>query len=1387
MLPANKHLDPIVGVDIHIVLIPTPAGPVPTPLPHPFVGMVMDPMDYIPIVGATVLVNKIPRGNSTTAGMLGTKIHIPLGGPHQMAATIGHDSANFFGSSRVVCEGSYMSASGFMVMSCNDIGLPLTATPGKKMKPKPGLYLPSSATIPIPSGPPVIVGGPYVPDLMAMIMSLVMSYGMGSLMKGAGKGLKKAGASIKKGLTKVNHKVLKKFKCTKGLSKKFCKMGFEPVDLITGRMVYEGEDFRIPGVIPLTWERNWYSDSDYEGMMGHGVHSNYDLALYMEEADQVIVMRLADGRLAYFPYLIAEGDSYFEREEKLTFTCVDRNTYTVKDHNTELTNTFKRFSAELYQLESQSNDDGFSLQFFYNAAGGIEQIIDTAGRRIDFALDSEKRIIAITGVHEGSKRFFVGYSYNKEGDLIGITDALDETTVIEYENHLMVKKTDRNGQAFYWEYEGKQTGARCTKTWGDGGILAGTIEYGKGENLVTNSLGEESIYYFNSDNLCTQVTNPEGGHIFHEYTENMEFYRDIDEEGNTTGYTYDSRGNLTGLHQPDGSETTFLYDELDRLMLSKSPGGSSTVRTYKDGRLHATVDSNGTTTTFTYNKIGLINKIIDDAGNETRLEYDTDHNLTKIILPNEGITSWDYDAWGNCIQTSNSEQHKQQFSYDVLGRVSKVQLADKNLIKLSYNAYDEVIKTIDSKKKQLSFEYTPLGNLKMREENGTKVHFKYSTEEQLLAIVNEHKEYYRFGRNKKGEIINETGFDGLRRDFARDRAGKVLKVQRPANRFTEYEYDINGRITRTEHSDGSWETYSYNKDDQLIEAVNQNSKVQLNRDEGGKVISENQDEHLVESTYDGFGNRIHIKSSLGADIQFERNALGFVNQVKATVNTDDEDQTWTARMRYNSIGMEVERSLPGGITNHMEYDFAGRPIQHKVNRANRALRHRSYIWNANDQLRKMVNELSSGTVSYTHDAFGNLASARYENQQFDYKLPDEVGNLYRDKNQSDRKYGPGGQLLEANGNKYKYDPEGNLITKITDKGNWEYKWYGNGMLRSVDKPDGKEISFEYDALGRRTAKIVTSRMRIEDSEITRWVWNGNVPLHEWKYYLKDRPQWVVDEEGMIVMDKKEPLGFEQQPLAEVPEDEPKESPNRKGFITWVFDEGSFKPAAKIIDGEHFSIITDYLGTPVEMYNSKGEKTWEVEYDIYGKVRKLVKGSLNDCPFRYQGQYEDVETGLYYNRFRYYSSDEGVYICQDPFGLAGDNPNMYGYVFDVNQEVDVFGLLTYNTMPGIPNYQKHHIIPQQLKGHAAIQKSGMNIHDSKNVKYLPKKAGIDPNQNLAVHNGPHPKYTSAVGADLDNIAKLGKKNKWSQAKYKAEVDKVIKKYDKKLSTGKIKCK
>lgn len=1232
MLPANKHLLPVIGIDVHMIII---LG-APVPIPHPFIGLVFDPMDWIPKIGATVNVNSMPRGNSGTGGMLGTKVHIPMGGPFAMAPMIGHDAKNFFGSPRVKAEGSYFSAGGFMLMTCNDIGIPLSLSAGKKFKPVPSLYAPTSVTIPIPFGKPVIVGGPYVPDLMGMLMALVMSYGFSALMKIGGSLLKKA-------LTKLNQLLKKKLGSTNSLSKFLCKHGFEPVNLINGSVLYEGCDFELPGPIPIKWERNWYSDSDYTGLLGHGAHLSYDLSLHVFEEDEGIGVYLPDGRVAAFPLLIAEKETFFNRFEKLTLTCKNRNSYELFDYKTQLKYLFKRMQANIFKQVSISNTAGLSIKFYYNANYILNKIIDTAGREILLELDSFNRITKVTAQHKGFKRTMVEYGYNEAGDLIAITDAKEQTTSIVYQNHLMVEKTDRNGQTFYWEYDGLKTGARCVHTWGDGGILEGRIEYHKGFNVVTNSLGEQTTYYYDENDLCIQETDALGNSVFHQYTEYMEPYRDINEEGNITGYVYDDRGNMVSVQKPDGSATNYLYDDNGRLKMMTDAEGKSTVYVNKDGLLKAVVAPDSAVTGYEHNGEGLIKTITNNKGLQTRLEYDDDHNLIKMVLPDNTEASWEYDAWGRCVKAVNPEKQSEDFVYDVLDRVVRIKKYDGNKVQLQYNAYEEVVYAEDAHHR-VKFEYTPLGSLQSREENGTRIQFNYNTEDRLVSLLNEQNEVYRFKYDARGKIIREIGFDGVMRDYVRDRAGKVIRVNRAGEKFTEYEYDFAGRLTRAEYSDGSWEIYGYNKNGQLIEAANENSSVIIERDALGRVIKDKQDEHFVESIYDKLGKRIEVKSSLGASIKLERNKAGFVSNLVAGNNAG---ANWEAQFKYNALGFETERLLPGNIISSFEYDRSGHPLEQKVISGSRTLRHRSYSWNVNDRLQSMMNNLTRGIVQYGHDDFGNLAWARYEDHFYDYRMPDKAGNLYKTKEQTDRRYGNGGRLLESGGIKYDYDEEGNLISKTsTDGVKWLYKWYGNGMLKQVIRPDGKEVNFEYDALGRRTAKIY-------NGNITRWVWDGNTPLHEWKYAVKERPKITIDEYGEVSKSKPEPL---------------------ENLITWIFDEGTFKPAAKIENEKQQSIITDYLGTPVEMYDANGKQTWSVEYDIYGKIRKQYIGGLTDCPFRYQGQYEDEETGLFYNRFRYYSAEDGLYIAQDPIGLSGNNPTLYAYVFDPNNWLDPFGLL-----------------------------------------------------------------------------------------------------------------
>ncbi len=181
MLLASKHLNIVIGIDIHLVNIPPAVG---IPMPHPFIGLIMDPFDYLPMLGSQVHVNTQKRSNAGTMATLGTVKHIPLGAGFFPATMplIDHEGLQFFGSQTVKADGSYFSVANNNLMTCSCIGIPLGS---------PNMYLPSSTSIPIPMGLPVFVGGPQVPDLMGILTKMLMAGGLKFLLKKAGKLFKK--------------------------------------------------------------------------------------------------------------------------------------------------------------------------------------------------------------------------------------------------------------------------------------------------------------------------------------------------------------------------------------------------------------------------------------------------------------------------------------------------------------------------------------------------------------------------------------------------------------------------------------------------------------------------------------------------------------------------------------------------------------------------------------------------------------------------------------------------------------------------------------------------------------------------------------------------------------------------------------------------------------------------------------------------------------------------------------------------------------------------------------------------------------------------------------------------------------------------------------------
>ena len=466
----------------------------------------------------------------------------------------------------------------------------------------------------------------------------------------------------------------------------------------------------------------------------------------------------------------------------------------------------------------------------------------------------------------------------------------------------------------------------------------------------------------------------------------------------------------------------------------------------------------------------------------------------------------------------------------------------------------------------------------------------------------------------------------------------------------------------------------------LVKAQNAENLLEFTRDrKTGLVTEEKQGEHIVSRTYDGEGNCTRITSSLGADIRHTYDWEGNLQTMQA-------GESWQASWVRDNTGLEVQRTFSGGVIVSTERDRFGREVRKSVRSGGIERGAYRYEWGIANRLLSKENELTGTVMRYDYDRFDFLIRQEtIQGSETDviYRVPDFVGNLFETPDKKDRKYGAGGKLLEDPDCFYHYDDEGNLIFRefkqLQETGvrydrkcmekergirclatgtGWLYEWASNGMLKKVIRPDGRPVEFRYDALGRRTAKQYFGK-------VTRWVWDGNVPIHEWGYKVTDR----------------QPNDEENTPSKEPIED----------ITTWVFEAGTFVPTAKIQNGKQYSIVSDYLGTPIQMYDEQGHKTWDCILDIYGKAINIERSSLNECPFRWAGQYLDYETNLCYNRFRYYSPEMGGYISQDPIGLLGNNPTLYGYVYDTNSWIDELGL--YSNILG--SGMGHHLMPRSI--------------------------------------------------------------------------------------------
>lgn len=1034
-----------------------------------------------------------------------------------------------------------------------------------------------------------------------------------------------------------------------------------PVDVASGELFTAQVDFTITGLVAIPWERLWMSSSTQRGSLGAKWHHPLDMAL--TGAEGFNLLRLEHGRLILLPDLQV-GQGFHHRAERLVAFRRGRTDWTIRrDDGLTYRLAAGHRAEDPLRLIRIEDDNGNRVTLEHDEAGHLCRVTGTDGILYLFATDDAGRIKAIDRSDGESRVRLVGYDYDRHGDLIAATDRSGVPFRYEYRQHLMVRETRRSGLSFYFEWDDPAlaTGARCTRTWGDGQIYDRRFTYAPAERRTTvrNQEGATETYRYDRIGMVTEVVTPLGAHSGGSYNRFGEMESATDPNGAVTSWRRDGFGRVTAYTERDGATWRYAYagDEPARagfwaVAAETDPLGFETLAEYDlRGNLVAYRDASGHHVRILRDPRGLPLNLQDDEGTLARFSWTEQGNLRERRMSRGGAIRFEHDRLGRLIRETVEGSGPVDYSYDALDRLTGVTRGDGTTATAVYDADDRLVELQEQDGQVYRWEYRGLPDPVLRiNPDGSRFSYDYDRELNLVGLRNEAGDEYRLDYDADQRLTGETGFDGRRQEYAYDPAGHAIRMSDGA-RVHAMTRDAAGRLLRRDSSDGEWAAFTYDAAGRLVGADNAHRKLRMRHDPRGLLLGETQDGLDTSHSYSPRGERVATLLPDGRILRFGYDRDGLFDRL----SFGGRD---ILNLRRDRMGREESR-IGGGLRLRTEYDPQGRIARQLGYRENRQapVFGRSYGYDRAGLISR-ISDLARGESRFHYDQRERLR--RVTGSREEVFAFDPAGNILAGAEQVRDASIRQGRLQMRGDNHYEYDDAGNRIRLRRGQGGAHVFTYGYdalNQLTTVHEVRGRtrrETRFAYDALGRRISKSHREVMvaandpggpdpqRIAElvREDTTWfLWNGDVLLAEGRGDGTGAPD----------------------PTA----------------VVYVFEPDSFRPAAQIRrhspeqEGEVLIYWTDHLGTPQEVSNERGELVWQVALKAWGGIDRVLHERVENN-IRFQGQYHDPETGLHYNRFRHYDPAAGCFVNPDPIGLSG-GAVLAGYALNPVHWVDPLGL------------------------------------------------------------------------------------------------------------------
>ncbi|MFA0809928.1 RHS repeat-associated core domain-containing protein [Microbulbifer epialgicus] len=1060
---------------------------------------------------------------------------------------------------------------------------------------------------------------------------------------------------------------------------KACECG-DPINLKTGEERLTLSDAMLDGPLPFIFSRTYRSSNPKDFGLGHGwTHTLGEKLVW--RPGKTVQYHDAEGRVISLPVPGDSGRSH-NVVEHLTLTRVNDEHWFITPYGAPK-GVQKHFKAtgDTGSLKLSEIRDGYGNYYLFH-------YIDERLICIESSLGEALHITPPEGsgnshhigelkkeTRDGRIKILAHYEYSDEGDLIKATDADGHSEHYQYHHHVIKQRTLKSGYRFHFEWDAEGPSARCVRQWGDPIDGQDTYNYqfvwdddGKGVT-VTDTRGGKERYRFNDRALPIYHRDPEGAETLYTYNDLGQITRvqlPSDHGSHREEHChYDDQGRLVKKVDASGNSHRIEYNSEGLPAKITDPNGNSWQREYnKNGQIVATKDPLGNSTQYGYNPVGLIGSVTDPLGNTTRYLWNPEGNLAAVKDPMGRAQHYRYDSARRLEEVQHAPGQITRYEYDTQDRIHAITTPDGARTQYSYDPHGLLAEVIDSEGRSTSYTYDGLSQVKTRTNpDGSRLEYHYDGERNLIGLTNENDERYQLKYDLNERLIEEIGFDGRITRYAYNRAGHLASSRAVTDPETGkgintiFERDPFGRLIEEITPDGIT-NFRYNRSGQLIEAENAHRKLRWEYDANGRLITDWQGKEKLSHQYDAAGNRTATTLPHGETLSFAFNPSGQFQSLHRRPVGSDSDQLITS-ISHDEQGRESQRQHGNGLESQKDYDPQGRLQKLRLGKASSEnqspvsdpvqntypILERGYQYNKAGQIAKIEDSLR-GTRNYHYDALDRLTQVDGPNPE--YFVHDPAHNILAAANSKDEAKQQAG-ATQVKGNRlafrgdthYRYDIHGNRIAELRGKGQklqTRYHYNSRQQLVRVEKLKvekgteqfQKAIHYQYDPLGRRIGKAT-------NTEQTNFLWDGDTLLKETNT-----------------------------------DNQTKQDLNTR---TYYFEPNTFKPVAlkeSQQDKEQvYHYHLDHLGTPDTLTNEEGEVVWSVAYKSYGNIA-LAQENQIEQPIRFQGQYFDEETGLHYNRFRYYDPQVGEFTQQDPIGLLG-GANNYRYVPNPLGWIDPFGL------------------------------------------------------------------------------------------------------------------